>query len=254
MEVSATESNSRARRVGFTLIELLVVIAIIGILASLLLPALRKAKVKTYSRKALSNARQIAFGSPLYTDENDGDIVALALRHKRPSSSNRVGPAHYIWWQDLILPFIGDKEVFYAPKAILNRGSGIGMNHKELGYWWPDSGRPGRGPRLDGSEILKPGGTVLFADAAGMASSPSYNASPDTWKPRNKLIGSWLYRTPTNIRWYRGFNNTFGERVYGRYEGRATSMFVDGHAELLKPSQFGFQYPLGHAKALWDTR
>ncbi|MHC4714607.1 MAG: prepilin-type N-terminal cleavage/methylation domain-containing protein [Planctomycetota bacterium] len=224
---------------GFTLVELLVVIAIIGILSSLLLPALIRAKIAARSANCKSNLRQIAMAVEMFRIDHK-DIYPPVCNNTflkfwwgKRSGYGKDDPVDHD--EGYISQYIPGGQIGMCPQLVIDRmemvASGATAGYAYNSYYiggdgenialdwsnWP--GMPARG-----GEVRNASQTIMFADSATVN---------DLFNP-TLLRENWVLDPPSLN--YRPPAPYLPQAVvHFRHGGRANVLFCDGHVVSMEP-------------------
>ena len=243
---NSSKSPRATRASGFTLIELLVVIAIIAILASMLLPALAKAKTKAQGIKCMNNGKQIMLAWQMYQLDNDDRIVQSyhGGDARGGAAANRAGTAPWVsgWlnWQSSLSD--NTNTLFLTTDKYARLSKYVGAS-KEV-YKCPADNYLSAGQR-------KKGWSARVRSISGNIGVGEGNAEGGPWDPIYKHIkkmGDFVYPGPGETWVYldehpdsmndAGFFNPHATSIVdlpASYHNSAGGLaFADGHSEIHK--------------------
>lgn len=263
----------KARNRGFTLIEVLVVIAIIGLLVSILLPSLSRARHMAKGMACLSNLRQLSHGWHLYADANR-DVSVPGRYAKAPGGKDAPenwykignGLKYRPRWVATMGKHVGlfafdqpatdddrqdyDGKVYQCPAVpewIDERNYAYGYNHQFLGNARKTNGRFHNFP-VNRSRIRNFATTVLAGDCMGTAAGFPRLERQDYANNGTEYaqLGNhgWTLDPPRLTEASdRGTGDADSPRtaVDPRHAGKANVVFCDGHGRTATSDHLGYR-------------
>lgn len=154
---------------GFTLIELLVTISVIGLLISILMPALGAARHSARTMQCLSNMRSMQIAHWTYMTDHDDRVIDVGLGGGGHDAANSwISTLARYYGSELLHRSPVDDSRYWSTQAPSGdfRVSSYGINN----YLSPSGGVPNRVTQL--AHVRRPSSTVHFLYMS--ESSPTY--------------------------------------------------------------------------------